>query len=137
MTTRIPLQSSSSPSRLRLDLRTVTLADAWLCGLNGIAYLAGAAVLDEVLGLATPWLLGLGGFLIVWAAVLVGIGARHPVRPGAVQEVALLNLAWVVGSIAVLLLGDLTTLGAVWCVLQAVAVTAFSVVQLRLVRKAR
>lgn len=129
MTTRIQNQSLATT---RLTLRTVLLLDAGVSGVNGLAYLAGAVVLDDLLGPSALTLAVLGGALIVWAVVLDWVATRRPVPPTYAREVALANLLWVAGSVAALALLDLTAVGIVWCVLQAAVVAGFAAVQLRL-----
>jgi hypothetical protein len=59
-------------------------------------------------------------------------------RGVAVRTVIAANLLWAVGSIAVVAtgLGDPTTIGALWNVLQAAVVAAFALLQLTGLRRA-
>ncbi|NYG59060.1 hypothetical protein BJ980_001983 [Nocardioides daedukensis] len=129
MTTRT---QNPSLTTTRLTLRTVLLLDAGISGLNGIAYLAGAAVLDDLLGPSATVLLVLGAFLLVWAGVLEWVATRKPIPTPLVREVAIANLVWVAASIAAIFLLDLTTVGVVWCLMQAAVVSGFAVLQLRM-----
>lgn len=124
-------QDQSLPTT-RLTLRTVLLLDAGVSGANGLAYLAGAVVLDGLLGPSAPTLAVLGGFLVLWAVVLGRVAARRLIPPAWAREVAVGNLLWVAGSVVAVFLLDLTPVGIVWCLLQAAVVAAFAVVQLRL-----
>lgn len=134
MTTRIQNQSLATT---RLTLRTVLLLDAGVSGVNGLAYLAGAVVLDDLLGPSALTLALLGGALVAWAVVLDWVATRRPVPTAYAREVALANLLWVGGSLAALALLDLTGVGIVWCLLQAAVVAAFAAVQLRLAGASR
>lgn len=129
MTTRIQNQSIATS---RMTLRTVLLLDAGVSGVNGLAYLAGAVVLDDLLGPSALTLAVLGGALIVWAVLLDWVATRRPIPPAYAREVAVANLLWVAGSLAALGLLDLTALGTVWCLLQAAVVAGFAAVQLHL-----
>jgi hypothetical protein len=117
--------TAPAPSLLRLALR----ADAVVSGLNGAAYLLLAGPLSDLLGPSAGVLRAVGLFLLVYAAAVWLVGDR-PVAP-AVRAVIGGNLLWTAGSIAVVAadLGTLTTIGAVWVVLQAAVVAAFAVLQ--------
>lgn len=125
--------TTRSPSSI-LNVRNVVLADAGVSGLNGAAYLAGAMVLNSILGPSATFLAIIGAVLLAWGAALAWVGTRSPLVGLQVREVAIGNLAWVAGSVLVLALMDLTAIGAVWCVLQAVVVAGFAALQLRAVR---
>ncbi|MDD7936264.1 hypothetical protein [Actinomycetospora straminea] len=112
-------------------LRAVLRLDAAASGALGIAAAAGAGVLDTWLGLSSPLLLGVGVFLVVYAAGLVALAAR-PVVPRPLTWVVVLgNSAWVLMSVA-LVVGaweQLTVLGAVVVLAQAAAVAVFADLQ--------
>ncbi|HEY9564626.1 MAG TPA: hypothetical protein VIR30_12730 [Nocardioides sp.] len=129
MTTRT---QNPSLTTTRLTLRTVLLLDAGVSGLNGIAYIAGAVVLDELLGASTTFLIAIGVFLLAWAGALEWVATRKPIPTPLVREVAIANLVWVAASIAAIFLLDLTTVGVVWCLMQAAVVSGFAVLQLRM-----
>lgn len=130
MTTRTETQSLSTTTARRPRISQLLLLDAGVSGLNGLAYLAGAALLDGLLGPSVLTLEILGVVLLVWAAALTWIGTRDPVPPGLVREVVIGNLVWVAGSIAVAFgLLSLTGVGLAWCLLQAVVVAGFAVSQ--------
>lgn len=112
-------------------LRTVLRLDAGVTGLNGLAYLALARPLEDLLGLAPSLTRPLGAFLVLFAAGLWALAARPaPARP-AVLAFATANAAWALGSIAFAALdaGSPTTVGTVWIVLQALTVGAFAALQ--------
>jgi hypothetical protein len=124
--------TASAPSLLRLALR----ADAVVTGVNGAAYLLLAGPLSDLLGPPAGVLRGIGIFLLAFAAA-VWLVADRPAAP-AVRVVITGNLLWAAGSIAVVVvgLGSLTTIGAVWTVLQAVVVAGFAVLQTAGLRRA-
>jgi hypothetical protein len=112
-------------------LRLTLKLDAVVTGANGLAYLVAAAALEDLLGLSLALQRGVGGFLVVFAA-LVWVAATRPViaRP-AVGAVIAANLAWAAGSVLVAVLGagSPTTAGTVWILLQAVVVAGFAGMQ--------
>ena len=110
-------------------LRLALVADAAVTGANAFAYLAGAVVLDSVLGVPTALLLVLGAFLAVYSALVLRLATR-PARAGVVA-VILANLAWAAGSLLVLALDTFTPdpVGQVWIALQAVVVAGFAALQ--------
>jgi hypothetical protein len=110
-------------------LRLALVADAAVTGANAFAYLAGAVVLDSVLGVPTALLLVLGAFLAVYSALVLRLATR-PARAGVIA-VILANLAWAAGSLLVLALDTFTpdAVGQVWIALQAVVVAAFAALQ--------
>ncbi|MDT0200452.1 hypothetical protein [Nocardioides sp. AE5] len=130
MNTQIKNPETSTGS----SARPVLLLDAGMCALSGIANLAGARLLDDLLGPSVLTLAVLGGVLLVWAVGLDWVAARRPIPTAWVREIALFNLLWVAGSVAAPFLLDLTTIGMIWCVLQAVVVAGFAAVQLRATR---
>ncbi|KRF16497.1 hypothetical protein ASG90_09375 [Nocardioides sp. Soil797] len=138
MNTRIETQPLSTSTAGRSLISKVLLLDAGVSGLNGVAYLAGATVLDGILGPSTSTLELLGGFLLVWAGVLAWIGTRDPVPTGLVTDVVVANLLWVAASVAVAFgLLSLTGTGLVWCILQALVVAAFAAEQYVVLRSRR
>jgi hypothetical protein len=110
-------------------LRLALVADAAVTGANAFAYLAGAVVLDSVLGVPTALLLVLGAFLAVYSALVLRLATR-PARAGVVA-VILANLTWAAGSLLVLALDTFTPdpVGQVWIALQAVVVAGFAALQ--------
>ncbi|TDD74741.1 hypothetical protein [Actinomadura rubrisoli] len=120
---------------LRLALRL----DAAVTGANGLAYLALAGPLDDLLGLeAGPGRL-IGAFLLVYAAAVWVISM--PARPHrhAVSAVVEANALWAVLSVVTVALSwfSLNTAGAVWTVLQAIVVAGFGALQYAGLRRTR
>jgi len=115
----------------RLDLRAVLRLDAVASGALGLAATAGAGVLDTALGLPSSLLLGVGVFLVVYAAGLVALAGRPTIPRPATWVVVLGNSAWVLASLG-LTVGAwerLTVLGAVVVLAQAAAVAVFADLQ--------
>lgn len=123
---------------IELTPRFVLRLDAVVTGANGAAYLAGAGLLDSVLGLPAGMLRAVGAFLLVFAAAVWTASSSTPVRPAAVLAVAGANLAWVVESLALVAFGWFSpaTAGSVWVVLQALVVGGFAALQLASLRLA-
>jgi hypothetical protein len=103
-------------------LRDVMRFDAVVTGANGVAYLALAGPLEDLLGLSSPLLRGVGAFLVVFAAFVALAGTRAP------MGVVAANVAWAAGSIVAAIAGWGTpeVVGTVWIVLQAITVGAFA-----------
>lgn len=138
MTTRTETQPLSTATVRRSPIATLLWLDSATCAVNGIAYLAGATILDDLLGPSVLTLEILGVFLLVWAAGLAWIATRDPVPPGLVHEVVIGNALWVVGSVAVAFgLLSLTGIGLAWCLLQAVVVAGLAAAQYVVVRGGR
>ena len=110
-------------------LRPALLLDAAVTGVNGVAYLAAAGPLEDLLGLPASWL-RIAGVVLVAFAALVALASRRP-SAAAVGAIVAVNVAWVVGSIvfAIAGWGSPETVGTVWIVLQALVVAAFAELQ--------
>jgi hypothetical protein len=121
------LEARTALSPLRLVLRL----DAVVTGVNGLAYLVAAGLLDGLLGPTTGFLRVIGVFLVAFAVGVWSVSAPDTPRTAAVEAVIVANAAWVVASLALVLAGwqHLTTAGAAWAVLQAAAVGAFAALQ--------
>lgn len=115
--------------------RPFLLADAATTSGNGLAYLAAAAWLADWFGTSEPFLRGVGAFLLVFGLGVAVLATRRPIPRRAVLALAVLNAGWVVASVGYALTADLTTLGTVWAVLQAVVVGAFAAGQVWFARK--
>ena len=128
--------TNASPTKL-LTLRNVLLLDAVLTGVNGLVYLAAAAALATLLGPSTAVIVGLGVFMLAYAAAAAWLGTRRPVSRLAVGLIADGNILWAVASATVVAFGwlDLTSAGTVWTLMQAALVAAFAALQLAAVRR--
>jgi hypothetical protein len=112
---------------LRLALRL----DAVITGANGVAYLALANPLEDLLGLDPALTRSIGAFLVLFAAAVWFTATRPAVSKGAVLAVIDANIAWAIGSIAFVVIGvsSPTTVGSVWIVMQALVVGGFAALQ--------
>jgi len=117
----------SSPSRGEL-LRNVIIADGVVCAVTGLLVAAAAGPLNDLLGLPTSLLRGVGLFLIPFGALVFLLGMRPVPARTAVQMLIAGNLLWVVASIGLLVSSrvDPTGLGIAFVILQAALVAAFA-----------
>jgi hypothetical protein len=116
------------------SMRTVLRADAVVtAGFGAFALLGPASWFDA------GWLPRAVGAVLLLVALEVGLASRYDgdrLRlAGAVTGE--LAAAWVVASVAVLLLVDLPTTGAVLVEVSAAVTAVFAVLELRLVRRLR
>jgi hypothetical protein len=132
--------TASLPTRLttRPLLRLALEADALVTGANGLAYLALAGPIGDLLSLSAPLLRGVGAFLLVFAAGVYAISRRDPIPAVPVRAVVAANAAWAAGSVVAAIAGwgDPSTAGTVWIVLQALVVAAFADAQILGLRRA-
>ncbi|MEU6746769.1 hypothetical protein ABZ914_11160 [Spirillospora sp. NPDC046719] len=120
-------------------LRLVLRADAITTGANGLLYLALAAPLQDLLGLDATTGRALGAFLLAYAAAVWAISMPARPRRVAVVTVVEANSLWTILSVLTVLVGwfSLSTVGAVWAVLQAIVVAGFAALQFTALRRAR
>lgn len=112
---------------LRLALR----CDAAASGALGALALAAVPRLTVLLGPPAAVLLGVGAFLLGYAAALVVLAARPTMPRAAVWTVVIGNALWAAGSVVATVAGwhALTGLGAVVVLAQALAVAVFADLQ--------
>ena len=130
--TTTPAPSTARPAAAgETTLRRVLLLDAAVTGVNGVAYLAGATVLDDLLGVSPSALRPIGAFLVAFAAVVAVVATRRPIPAGAVRELMAGNALWVLASLAMAATGalDANAVGTTWTVLQAATVAGFVALQ--------
>jgi hypothetical protein len=110
-------------------LRPALLVDAAVTGVNGVAYLAAAGPLEDLLGLPASWL-RIAGVVLVAFAAFVALVSQRPSR-AAVGAIVAVNAAWAIGSLlfAIAGWGSPETVGTVWIVLQALVVAGFAELQ--------
>lgn len=122
-----PTPATDGGRLLRLALRL----DAAASGALGVAGLAAAPLLSDLLGPPAAVLLGVGGFLVLYAAALVLLAARASIPRPAAWTVVAGNSAWVIGSVVAVVAGweNLTPLGVAVTLAQALAVAAFAALQ--------
>ncbi|MER5422474.1 hypothetical protein [Streptosporangium roseum] len=133
--TTVAAVPTTDPYRLvRLALRL----DAVVTAANGLAYLALAAPINDLLGLPVGLQYGIGAFLTVYGVAVWLIARPAAVNRGAVLVAVTLNALWTVVSVAELAIGGLevTTLGTVWVLMQAATVGGFAALQWFGLRKA-
>ena len=110
-------------------LKPALILDAAVTGLNGVAYLAAAGPLEDLLGVPASWLRA-AGVVLVAVAAFVALVSRRPAA-GAVGAIIAVNVLWAAGSIvfAIAGWGSPETVGTVWIVLQALVVAGFAELQ--------
>jgi hypothetical protein len=120
-------------------LRLTLIADAVVTGVNGLVYLAFAAPVSGLLGPDAPFLRAIGAFLLVYGAAVALLGTRRTIGRPATMAVITLNIIWTLGSVAAVISGalDLTTVGAIWAIAQALVVALFAELQITGLRKAK
>lgn len=123
----------SSPASRQSALSRALLVDALGSGATGLLLAAGNAALAEPLGIPSGWLLGLGIFMLAYAAELAVVARMLPRTAGWVRRIGLANGGWVLASVGAVALGawDLTGLGVAVVLAQAAAVAGFVALQLR------
>lgn len=125
----------------RRTMRRALDLDIAVTGAVGLATAAAANPLATPLGIPSAWLLGLGLFMVAYAAELLVlrravIDRGRPSAPRWVRAVAAGNAGWVAASVAAVLLGawDLTPAGVAVVLAQAVVVEVFANLQWRAAR---
>ena len=113
-------------------LRTVLLADAIASGATGLLMIAGAGLLEGLLGLPVALLREAGLLLIPYVAFVAYDGTRATISRAAVHAVIGLNVLWVAGSIGLLVSGWVapTMLGYAFVIAQAAVVGVLAELQL-------
>jgi hypothetical protein len=111
-------------------LRTVLWADAIASGATGLVMVAGAGVLESLLGLPSALTREAGLILVPYAALVAVVAARAQISRAAVWVFIVANAAWTIGSIG-LLLGGLapTALGYAFVIAQALVVAILAELQ--------
>lgn len=111
------LQTTST--RIKSDLlRRALQANSIFSGVSGGIFIAAAGPLTSFLGLDAPVILILTGVLLILYAVgLWQTAARNPINRRLALIAVILDAAWVIGSLAILLTGWLSlTTGGRWVV---------------------
>jgi hypothetical protein len=112
-------------------LRFALIADAVASGATALLMLAGAGLLSDLLGLPVELMRYAGLALVPFVAFVAFVGTRSDIPRGAATAVIVLNVAWVVGSLALLVSGKVspTALGHAFVLVQAIAVGVFAELQ--------
>ena len=100
--------------------------------------IAGAEALTGLLGLPVPLMREAGLLLVPYVALVAFVGTRENISPGAVKAIIALNVAWVLGSVGLLVSGLVapTMLGHAFVIVQAIAVGVFAELQIIGLRRA-
>ena len=116
----------TEPTRL---LRRALMADGVISGLSGVLMVAAPAPIGALIG-ASPAVIALVGLLLVAYGVMLVRNARrdHPRREEAGLAVAL-NVAWVIGTAAVVAAGWLTREGNYAALFVADVVLVFAILE--------
>jgi hypothetical protein len=121
-------------------LRRVLRANGVFSTVSGVLFIADAGLIATFLGLAsaTP-IVALGVGLLAFAAALFWDAAQRSISQRDARIVIALDVAWVIGSIAVVVLDPfaLTTAGKWAIAIVADIVTVFAVVEYVGLRRAR
>ncbi len=126
--------SADRQSLLRSSLR----ANAAFSATSGAVFAGAAAALARALGLSDPRLVAATGMaLLGFAALLVAVAARPAIHLPTGLAIALLDLAWVVGTLLALLTGLLEGGASLGALAIADVVLVFALLQLLGVRRAR
>jgi hypothetical protein len=112
-------------------LRLVLKLDAVVTGVNGVAYLAAAEPLENLLGVSAGLMRPVGAFLLLFAAAVWVVSTRRVVPRAAVLAIATANAVWALGSLVFAAAGasSPSTVGTVWVLLQALVVGGFAALQ--------
>jgi hypothetical protein len=127
-TTVVGIKTGRSPTLLRNAL----LANAVFAGVNGIADMFFSGPMAAFAGVPAAILPFSGAGLLAFAAALLWLRSRPTMSPGLVRTVIALDLVWVIGSVAALLLHDSLglTVGGAWLVaVGADVVAVFALLQ--------
>lgn len=119
-------------------LSRVLQANGLFSGLSGIMLTFAAGPIATFLGLNSPMILvGIGIALILYAPALFYVAAQTPINRKLVMTAIILDVAWVIGSIDLLVTDwvPLTTVG--WWAVAIVAdiVAVFAIVQYYALRR--
>jgi hypothetical protein len=112
-------------------LRYALLADAIASGATGALLIAGAGLLDGLVGLPVALMREAGLLLVPYVALVAYVGTRDVISRPAVRTIIALNIVWTVCSIGLLLTDYVapTALGAAFVVAQAAVVAVFAELQ--------
>jgi hypothetical protein len=112
-------------------LRKSLLLDAVATGATALILIAGAGLLDGLLGLPVALMREAGLILVPFVAFVAWVGTREDVARGAVWTIIAANALWVAASIGVLVGGWVapTALGYAFVIAQAAVVVLFAELQ--------
>lgn len=112
-------------------LPRVMWADAASCAATGALQLAATSLLADLTGLPAPLLTGTGFFLLAYALAAGWMARRQPQPRTLIGLVALGNLGWALGCVALVFASGLalSAWGVAWVAAQAVVVLALADLQ--------
>jgi hypothetical protein len=112
-------------------LRNVLLLDAAASGATGLLLIAGASLLDGLLGLPVALMREAGLILVPYVAFVAWVGTREMIARGAVWAVVAANALWAIASVGLLVSGWVapTALGCAFVIAQAVVVALLGELQ--------
>ena len=110
-------------------LKFALTLDGVVTGAMGVAFLAGAPLLDDPLGLPASLLVAVGAFLTVYGALVLRLATR-PIRAAVVTVIAA-NALWAADSLLALALDwhEPTLAGQLVIAVQAVGCAGFAALQ--------
>jgi hypothetical protein len=126
-------ESPSDPARLlRISLR----ANAVFSSLSGATFCVAGAAIADLLGVEPALLVNVVGLnLLVFAGVLLFVASRRMISPPIANAIILADLAWVAGSLLLVLADVFHPSGAIAVLFVANIVLAFAVIQFIGVRR--
>lgn len=112
-------------------LRRALVLDAGVSGAAGLLQLAATAPLSRWLAIDPGWLRGGGAVLLAWMLFVGWVATRKAITPALAWTVIGVNLAWVAGSVLLLVEGAITpnALGLTFVLAQAAVVAMFAELQ--------
>jgi hypothetical protein len=112
-------------------LRNALILDAAATGATGLLLIAGAGLLDGLLGLPVALMREAGLVLMPFVAFVAWVGTREHASRGAVATIIAVNVLWVVASVCLLFSGLVapTLLGHAFVIAQAAVVSLFAELQ--------
>ena len=112
-------------------LRRALVLDALASGATGLLMIAGASLVEGLLGLPAALLRGAGLVLVPYVAFVVYTGTRETISRPAVWTIIAANVAWAAASALLLVSGWVspTALGYAFVIAQAVVVALLGELQ--------
>ena len=119
-------------------LRLILLADAGASGATAALLVAGAGLLERLLGLPVALMREAGMLLIPYVVLVLFVASRPSVAVAAVNAIIAVNAGWTAASVLLLVSGwvNPTVLGVAFVLAQALAVGAFAAIQYLCLRQA-
>jgi hypothetical protein len=130
-TKEVPMEhafATAQPAR-GITLRQLLVVDALTCLIFGLLLIGAAERLAALVGLPQS-LLFYAGIVLIPCAALMALAAKTLAKPLVVVVIAG-NVAWVVASVAVVWMFEMSALGLAFAVAQAAAVLVLAVLEWR------